>query len=142
MLKTIEQSVHFPASAQTLYDIYLDPDRHAAVTGAPVKISSKPRSKFAAFNGMIWGSTVTAIPGKMIVQRWRSEKFKEENLDSILILTFVQDGKRGRIDLVHVNVPEHDHEGVTEGWEEFYWKPLRGYLSAKNKICTLQKKRV
>jgi hypothetical protein len=36
MLKTIEQSVYFPASPQSLYDIYLDPDRHAAFTGAPV----------------------------------------------------------------------------------------------------------
>jgi activator of HSP90 ATPase len=131
MHKTIEQSVHFPASARTLYDIYLDPKRHAAVTGGPVKISAKPGSKFTAFNGMLWGTTVTAIPGKLIVQRWRSCEFKEENLDSVLILTFIQDGKRGRIDLVHANVPEHDHNGVNAGWEKYYWKPLRVYLKGR-----------
>ncbi len=51
----------------------------------------------------------------------------------MLILTFVQDGRRGRIDLVHVNVPEHDYAGVTEGWKKFYWTPLGAYLSKSRK---------
>lgn len=130
MLRTIEQSVYFPASAQLLYDIYLDPERHAAFTGAPVKISAKSGSKFSAFDGMLSGETIATIPGKLIVQRWRSSQFKPEDLDSVLILTFVQGGKRGRIDLVQVNVPEHDHDGVNNGWEKYYWKPLRDYLKA------------
>ena len=41
MTPTIEQSVRFTASAQELYDIYLDPVRHAAFTCAPVKISAR-----------------------------------------------------------------------------------------------------
>jgi activator of HSP90 ATPase len=128
MLKTIEQSVRFPATAQVLYDIYLSPARHAAVTGFPVKISPKSGSKFTAFGGMLTGSTLLTIPGQLIVQRWRSQMFHDSDLDSILILRFIPDGKRGRIDLVHANVPKHDHTGVTKGWEKYYWKPLRAYL--------------
>jgi activator of HSP90 ATPase len=128
MTKPIVQTAKFPASARQLYDIYLDPKRHSAFTGAPVKISSKPGSKFEAFNGMLSGSMLVAIPGKMIVQRWRSMHFKKSDLDSILILTFSQEGKLGRIDLVHVNVPVQDHKGVTGGWKKYYWGPLRGYL--------------
>ncbi len=45
-----------------------------------------------------------------------------------MILTFIQDSKRGWIDLVHVNVPTHDHAGVTTGWETYYWQPLHAYL--------------
>ena len=37
--------------------------------------------------------------------------------------------KRGRIDLVHVNVPAHDYWGVEKGWKNFYWKPWRRYLA-------------
>ena len=55
--------------------------------------------------------------------------FKATDLDSILILTFTQEGKQGRIDLVHVNVPEQDYKGVSEGWQKYYWTPLRGYLN-------------
>jgi activator of HSP90 ATPase len=133
MLKTIEQSVRFSATARELYDIYLNPARHAAVTGAPVKISPKPGGKFTAFDGMLTGLTLFTIPGEMIVQRWRSCMFHAGDLDSILILRFIQDGKRGRIDLVHANVPKHDHAGVTKGWEKYYWKPLRAYLKGKRR---------
>ena len=74
------------------------------------------------------GSMLYTIPGRLIVQRWRSCEFYDTDLDSLLILRFVQDGKRGRIDLVHANVPRQDHAGVTQGWQKYYWKPLRTYL--------------
>lgn len=112
MTKPILQTARFPASAQELYDIYLDPKRHSVFTGHPVKISPKPGSKFAAFNGMLSGSTLVAIPGKLIAQSWRSTNFRKTDLDSILILTFSQEGKQGRIDMAHVNVPAQDHKGV------------------------------
>ena len=128
MPATVEQSVRFSVPAKELYDLYLDPRRHAAVTGAPVKISPKPGSKFSAFHGMISGVTLFTVPRKLIVQRWRGSQWKGTDADSVLVLSFVQDGKRGRIDLVHANVPRHDHAGVTQGWEKYYWKPLRAYL--------------
>jgi activator of HSP90 ATPase len=133
MTPTIEQSVHFPATARELYDIYMDPKRHSAFTGGPVKISPKPGSKFDAFHGMLSGSTVAVIPGKLIVQRWRSTHFHAGDPDSILILYFIQAGKRGRIDLAHVNVPKQDHKGVTDGWKKYYWEPLRKYLKTRRK---------
>src|SRR5450755_762624 len=129
MTKAIEQSVHFAATAKKLYDIYMDPKRHGAFTGGKVVIGSKAGGKFSAFDGMLSGSTLMTVPGKLVVQRWRGSHWKKADLDSVLIIKFVQDGKRGRIDLVHVNVPEHDHAGVTEGWKKYYWTPLSAYLS-------------
>ena len=45
-----------------------------------------------------------------------------------MILRFIQDGARDHIDLAHASVPKQDHAGVTEGWDKYYWKPLRAYL--------------
>jgi activator of HSP90 ATPase len=95
MTTPIVQSITFNTSGKELYNIYMDPKLHAKVTGAPVKISPKPGSKFTAFGGMLWGSTLTAIPSKLIVQRWRSENFYKTDLDSILILEFSQEGSKG-----------------------------------------------
>jgi hypothetical protein len=78
---------------------------------------------------MLSGTTLLTVPGKLVVQRWRGGHWKKTDLDSVLVLSFVQDGKRGRIDLVHVNVPEHDHDGVTAGWKKYYWEPLGKYLA-------------
>ena len=133
MTKPIVQTARFPVSAKQLYDIYLDPKRHASFTGAPVRISPKPGSEFEAFDGMLSGSTVFTLSGKLIVQRWRSENFGIADLDSILILTFSDEGKQGRIDLVHVNVPQQDYKGVTEGWKKYYWTPLWKYLKKQAK---------
>jgi activator of HSP90 ATPase len=128
MTKTIEQSVTFSATPQELYDIYIDPKKHSAFTGGPVKISAKPGSKFDAFNGMLWGSMISTVPCRQVIQRWRSAHFKESDPDSILILNFVPAGNGARIEMAHVNVPKQDHKGVSEGWPKYYWKPLRAYL--------------
>jgi activator of HSP90 ATPase len=133
MGKPIIQSVTFNASAKKLYDLYMNSKQHGAFTGGKVNISAKAGSQFNAFNGMLSGTTLLAIPGQLIVQRWRGAHWKKGDLDSTLILTFVQDGKKGRIELVHVNVPDHDHAGVTHGWGKFYWKPLRAYLRTGEK---------
>lgn len=133
MTKPIIQSVTFAADASELYKIYLDPKRHAAFTGGKVKISAKPGSAFSAFGGMLAGTMLWTIPEQMIVQRWRSTGFHESDPDSILILAFTQFGKKARIDLIHVNVPEQDHAGVTNGWKTYYWTPLRTYLRGSAK---------
>ena len=131
MTKPIVQSVKFDATAEELYRIYMDPKLHAEVTGGPVKISARPNSKFTAFGGMLWGATVFTVPARLIVQRWRSENFRDDDPDSILVLEFSNAGKRGQIDLVHVNVPRQDHAGVTDGWKKYYWDALRAYFKSR-----------
>jgi len=131
MPKTIQQSVTLPAPPAELYRTYLDPRRHAAVTGAPVTIGSKPGSTFRAFGGALSGKVLFTRPGRMIVQTWRSTNFGERDLDSTLILTFWPRGRSGRIQLVHANVADRDVRGVTEGWRKYYWRPWRAYLTKR-----------
>jgi activator of HSP90 ATPase len=64
----------------------------------------------------------------MIVQAWRASHWKDSDLDSILVLTFSRAAGGGKVDLVHVGVPQHDHKGVTQGWPKYYWKPWKAYL--------------
>ena len=56
MRSVIKQSVLLPAPAESLYAMYLDPARHAEITGAPVTISPEPGSEFRAFEGRISGT--------------------------------------------------------------------------------------
>jgi len=128
MPKTIQQRVTLPTPAERLYDMYLDPRVHAAFTGSPVTIHSKPGSAFRAFGDMLSGRMLYTVPKRLIVQSWRAKHWKPEDLDSILVLTFWPEGDSGRIELVHVNVADHDFQGVNEGWEKYYWKPWREYL--------------
>jgi activator of HSP90 ATPase len=133
MQKTIEQSVVFPASPAELYELYINPKKHAAFTGAGVKISAKAGSAFSAFDKMLSGTTLFTLPGKMIVQRWRGYHWNKTDLDSILVLSFSAERKGGRITIAHSNVPAHDHAGVTKGWKKYYWKPLRKFLKQQSR---------
>jgi activator of HSP90 ATPase len=129
MRRLIEQSLILPASAERLYAAYLDPALHGAVTGAPVTVSAESGAPFRAFGGQITGTMLSMIAPRLIVQSWRSVNFRDTDPDSTLILTFVPAGADGRIDLIHIDVPEQDYQGVTEGWEKYYWAPWRRYLA-------------
>jgi activator of HSP90 ATPase len=131
MTKVIQQSVTFPASPERLFEIYIDSRKHSAATGAKATVSSKTGGRFAAFDGMLSGQNLVVIPNQMIVQAWRGAHWKKTDGDSILILKFSKTKSGGRVELVHVNVPDHDHAGVTKGWSKFYWKPWRAYLRKK-----------
>src|SRR6266849_8286628 len=104
MPRTLQQSVRLPAPADELFDSYLDPRRHAAITGHAVQIAAAHGSEFRAFDGMLSGRIVAVIPKRLIVQTWRARHWTEQDADSILILAFSGDRAYGQIDLVHVNV--------------------------------------
>jgi len=129
--KPIVQSVIFKASPEELFEIYTDSKKHSAATGAKATVSGKAGGSFTAFDGMLAGRNLVVIPGRMIVQAWRTTHWKDVDLDSILVLNFSKAPGGGRIDLVHVGVPAHDHKGVTKGWQKYYWKPWKNYLSKR-----------
>src|ERR1700730_4828250 len=105
MRTLIKQSTVLPAAADTLYAMYLDPTRHAAITGAPVIISPEPGSPFRAFEDRLSGTMLSVIPPRLVVQSWRSLHFNQDDPDSTLILAFAPEGNNGRIDLVDVELP-------------------------------------
>ena len=131
MRSIIRQSLILPAPAATLFDMYLDPENHAAITGAPVTIGAVSGAPFRAFEGALSGSMLAVEASTLIVQSWRSVHFNDGDPDSTLILSFTPHGEFGCIALVHLDVPSHDFQGVTEGWETHYWTPWRAYLARR-----------
>src|ERR1039457_924930 len=92
---------------------------------------SETRAPFLAFDGQISGTMLSVVAPRLIVQSWRSTNFRDGDPDSTLILAFAPEGKDGRIDLIHIDVPEQDYQGVGEGWEKYYWAPWKRYLAQK-----------
>ena len=109
--------------------MYLDPRAHQQITGAPVVIGDEIGAKFKAFDGVLTGTMLAAVKPKLIVQAWRSTSFRPQGPDSALILCFTPEKNEGRIDLVHLDVPDHDYDGANQGWEKYYWAPWRAFLA-------------
>jgi activator of HSP90 ATPase len=133
MTKAIQQTVRFAATPEKLFEMYLDSQKHSAATGGKAKLSRKVGGQFTAWNKQLRGKNLLIVPNRLIVQSWRSTPFRPGDLDSILILQFSKVRGGGRVDLVHVNVPQHDHKSVTKGWPKYYWKPWKKYLAMKGK---------
>ena len=129
MRNIICQTVLLPAAADKLFEMYIDPVTHQAITGMPVVIGDKRGSEFRAFDGALTGTILEVIRPRLIIKSWRSIHFLAEDPDSTLILSFTSDGGQGRIDLVHLDVPDQDYDGVDQGWEKYYWTPWRAYLA-------------
>ena len=129
MRNVIRQSVVLPASAEKLFEMYLNPSTHRAITGAPADINDKRGFEFKAFDGALTGTILEVIKPRLIIQSWRSVNFMADDPDSTLILCFTSEGDEGRIDLIHLDVPDQDYDGVDQGWEKYYWTPWRTYLA-------------
>jgi uncharacterized protein YndB with AHSA1/START domain len=130
MRNVIRQTVVLPASAERLFEMYSDPSTHQAITGASVDIGDERGSKFKAFDGALTGTMLEMVRPRLIVHLWRSNPFKAEDPGSTLILSFTPEKDKGRIDLIHLDVPDHDYDGVTQGWDKYYWAPGRAYLAS------------
>lgn len=131
-LHTICKTVVLPAPAAELYEMYMDPHLHAEFTGAAARISEEAGSAFEAFGGLITGTTLQVVRHRLIVQSWRSVNFAKTDPNSTLILSFTPEDDDGRIDLVHVNVPESDYQGVSGGWDSRYFAPWLDYLRLRD----------
>ncbi|WP_211444630.1 SRPBCC domain-containing protein [Collimonas humicola] len=129
MRNVIYKTVVLKASVEALFDMYLDPQLHQAITGLPAAIGAEAGDQFQAFDGALSGVMLQVVKPRLIVQTWRSPAFAAGDPDSILFLSFHPQGEHGRIDLVHLDVPEQDYEEVKKGWREKYFEPWREFLA-------------
>jgi activator of HSP90 ATPase len=130
MRSVIRQTITLPAKPVRLFQMYVSSELHSAFTGNPATISESPGSPFSAFDGALSGTTLQIVEPSVIVQSWRSVSFHDSDPDSTLILYFHNAGDEGQIELIHLDVPEQDFDGVTRGWDKFYWTPWREYLES------------
>jgi activator of HSP90 ATPase len=131
MPRNIIMAASLPAESDKLFEMYLDATSHAAFTGLPVTIEPRAGGVFRAFDGMLSGTILHIEPKTLIVQTWRSANWPLTAMNSVLTLSFWPAPDGARIELVHVNVPEEDFAGVSQGWEKYYWTPWHNYLIGK-----------
>ena len=132
-MKTIEQSVAFKGvTPEALFEIYMQPEKHAKAIGAPVRLVPRVGGELEAFGpDKVRGTILEIEPGRRIVQSWRAQPWTESDPDSTLTLTFVETHEGARIELVQTGVPDDAAGIIDAGWHEMYWKPWRAYLNEK-----------
>ena len=132
MSYTFTLTAVIPASPQTVYDAWLDSRGHSQMTGGEAKISAEVGSHYRAWDGYISGENVELVPGKRIVQSWRTTQFTEKDPDSKIVVTLAADKEGTRLTLEHINVPDRQTSYEKGGWQDHYFTPMQEYFAKKS----------
>lgn len=125
-----------PAGPDEIYAAWLDGKAHSAMTGAAAKASPAVGGKFSAWDGYAHGTNVELVPGRKIVQSWRTTEFAESDPDSKITVTLKPVAGGTKITLVHSGIPD-GQAGYREGWADYYFTPMKAYFAkAKQKAKT------
>jgi activator of HSP90 ATPase len=131
-MKAILLSSLFDATADFLYNFFIDSKLHTDVTGSKAIINNKIGGKFTAWDGYIKGEIVSLKKNRKIIQKWRTTEFTKEDKDSILEITIEELNKnRSKLTLKHSELPEGTEEEYKNGWKEYYMKPLKEFIKKK-----------
>ena len=124
-----------PASPEAVYGAWLDSARHAAMTGAPAEVGRNVGDAYSAWDGYITGRTLELVPGRRIVQSWRTSDFADEDPDSTIAIDLEPTETGARLTLSHSGVPDDQTDYEKGGWQDFYFAPMQAYfLGEKSKV--------
>jgi activator of HSP90 ATPase len=128
MPAAIHQEVGIAAPANQIYEALLDPAQFGQVTGRDAHITSQPGAEFTLFGGAISGRNIELVPGRRVVQAWRSNDWQEGQY-SIVRFELTPKGDETTLVFDQAGYPEEAHGMLDGGWHAMYWEPLRKFLA-------------
>ena len=64
-----------------------------------------------------------------IVQAWRTSEFSDDSPDSQVEIQLEKATDGTKVTLIHTGIPDGQGDGYRQGWEDFYFTPMRAYFS-------------
>src|SRR5262245_2023571 len=118
-----------PAPPAAIYDAWLSSRGHGEMTGSKASQSPRIGAKVMAWGGYISGKNLELVPGRRIVQSWRTTKFTNDDPDSKIAVTLRPVPGGTRIILRHSNVPDSHTSYERGGWQKSYFTPMKAYFA-------------
>jgi activator of HSP90 ATPase len=113
------------ATPQAVYNAWLD----SAMTGGAAKIASRVGGAYSAWDGYITGKTLELIPGKRVVQSWRTSEFAPRDPDSTITVELAPAKTGARLTLTHRGVPDGQTSYENGGWRDSYFAPMKAHFA-------------
>ena len=73
------------------------------------------------------------VPGRRIVQSWRTTDFADEEPDSTITIELEPTKTGVRLTLLHSGVPDDQTDYENGGWRDFYFAPMKAYFSGEKR---------
>jgi activator of HSP90 ATPase len=128
---SIHQEVTINASPAAVYGVLTNSEYFAKMTGGrSADIAREVGGALSMFGGDIRGRVVELIPGKRVVQAWRSQAWPE-GVYSIVRFELTPEGKGTKIAFDQAGYPEGAEKMLEGGWHQMYWNPMNAMLAGK-----------
>ncbi|MBZ0115635.1 MAG: SRPBCC domain-containing protein [Sandaracinaceae bacterium] len=132
MSERIELRATLPATAEAVFDAWIDGEAHGAMTGAGATSDPKAGGRFTAWDGYIEGTHVELVRPRRIVQRWRTSQFPDDAPDSILEIELTPKGSQVELHMVHRDIPDGQGADYEQGWSDHYFEPMREHFGDRS----------
>jgi len=136
--KNIQQEVFIEASPAEVYQALMDSKIHSKFTGDIAYMGKNVGEKFSTFNGYATGENLELKPNNKIVQSWRANDWSSGHYSTIHFE--LKSYKNGTLMKFHqTNIPEEQVQDISDGWQEYYWKPMKAMFKNNKKKNTHNK---
>jgi len=126
---SINQDVTIHATPAQVYETLLDSDKFAEMTGGrAADISTEVGGAVSLFGGDIQARNIEMVPGKRLVQAWRSMNWPE-GVYSIVRFDLTADGDKTALSFHQAGFPDGAEEMLEGGWHQMYWNPMNALFA-------------
>lgn len=98
--------------------------------GRAAVVSGEVGGAITLFGGDIEGRNVELVPGRRVVQAWRSKSWLA-GVWSIVRFELAADPKGTRLTFDQSGYPDDAHAMLEGGWSKMYWEPMNALLAAR-----------
>lgn len=123
----IHQEEIFAATPHQVYEALIDSEKHSEFTNSKAEIENKVGGTFSVWDGYATGENEELEEDSLIVQKWRASDWPEGVYSTVTYKLF-SSGEGTKLLFTQEGVPAEFIKDITDGWKEYYWKPLHEYF--------------
>jgi activator of HSP90 ATPase len=123
----IHQEADFAAAPARVYQALLDAKAFRSFSGMAATVDPAVGGTFTLFDGHIIGRTLELVPGRRVVQAWRTVDWPEGTY-SIVRFELSPHGTGTHLVFDQTGFPEAERASLSAGWRSHYWNGLTAYL--------------
>ena len=120
--------IRVPAAA--VWDALVSTKTINAWGGGPAKMNGRKAQWWQLWGGDVCGRNLQVVKGKKLVQEWYGGDWDAPSK----VVIALKPTKTGTIvTLRHAGVPKEEHAGIRDGWDDYYFGPMKEFLERKKK---------
>lgn len=124
-MKTYKKVYHIKSPIEKVWKALVDANEIDNWGAGPVEMDGDVGTEFSLWGGDIHGTNIEVIAEEKLIQDWFGGEWDEP---SRVTISLTPEDNSTRIDLLHENIPDSEYRDIAEGWDQYYFGPMKEYL--------------